>query len=136
MSQRGSKLPSQRQLRVGEELRHALATIVERGELRDPDLAGHPLTVTEVRASPDLRNATVYVVPLGGGDAGPIVAALNRAKSFLRRRVAGEVRLKFAPDLKFEADTSFDQAERIEELLKSIHDDDAAQDSPEGSHGS
>jgi len=135
MSHRGPKLPSQRQLRVGEELRHALAEVIERGELRDPDLVGHSVTVTEVRASPDLRNATVYVVPLGGGDAGPTVAALNRAKSFLRRRIAGAVRLKFAPDLKFEADTSFDEAEHIEELLKSLHRDDAPESGPEGSHG-
>jgi ribosome-binding factor A len=131
MSNRGPKLPSQRQLRVGEELRHALAEVIERGELRDPDLAGHSVTVTEVRASPDLRNATVFVVPLGGGEAGSTVAALNRAKSFLRRRVAQAVRLKFAPDLNFEEDTSFDQARRIDDLLKSIHRDDV----PDGGHG-
>lgn len=118
MSKKGAKAPSQRQLRVGEELRHALAWILERGEVRDPGLEGVMVTVTEVRVSPDLRNATAFVVPTGGGDAVPVVAALNRARSFLRRSVAHAVRLKFAPDLRFEADETFDQADRIEWLLR------------------
>jgi ribosome-binding factor A len=117
MTRRVGKAPSQRQLRVGEELRHALAWLLERGDFRDPELAGHAVTVTEVRISPDLRNATVYVTPLGGGTAGPLLTALNRARPFLRRQVAARVRLKYVPTLNFEADTSFDRAERLERLL-------------------
>ena len=125
MTKRGAKAPSQRQLRVGEELRHALAWILERGEVRDPGLDGVMVTVTEVRMSPDLRNATAYVVPTGGGDAAPVVEALNRARPFLRRTVAHAVRLKFAPELRFAADETFDQAERIDWLLRHDHDSDS-----------
>ena len=109
---------SQRQLRVGEMLRHALSAILNRGELRDPDLAGKSVTVTEVRMSPDLRNATVFVQPLGGGDVAKILAALGRAAPFLKRQVAAEVELRYAPSFSFTADTSFDHATRIEALLK------------------
>ena len=116
---RGSKPPSQRQLRVGEELRHAVAQVIERGEFRDPDLQGRAITVTEVRVSPDLRNATVFVVPLGGGDATPVLAGLKRAKAFLRHEISRLVPLRVVPDLWFQADLSFDQASRIEDLLKS-----------------
>lgn len=116
---RGHKPPSQRQLRVGEELRHIVANILERGDIRDPDLAGRAITVTEVRVSPDLKNATVFVVPLGGGDAGPIVKGLKRARAFLRHEMARQIDLRVVPDLFFEADTSFDEAGRIEALLKS-----------------
>jgi len=112
-----AKPPSQRQLRVGEEIRHVLAWMLERGEIHDPGLAGTPVTVTEVRASPDLKNATVFVTPLGGGDARPVLEALRRARPFLRRTVAGRVDLKFVPDLAFEEDTSFARADRIEALL-------------------
>ena len=111
---------SQRQLRVGEMLRHALAAILNRGALRDPDLAGKSVTVTEVRISPDLRNATVFVQPLGGGDVGKIVAALGRAAPFLKRQVAEEVELRHVPALGFTADTSFDYASRIDALLKDV----------------
>jgi ribosome-binding factor A len=104
-------------LRVGEELRHALAWILEKGEVRDPGLHGAAITVTEVRASPDLKNATVYVVPLGGGDATDAVDALNRAAPFLRHRIADKVHLKFTPKLAFQADTTFDAAQRIDDLL-------------------
>jgi ribosome-binding factor A len=131
MVKRVAKAPSQRQLRVGEELRHALAAVIERGELRDPDLAGAPLTVTEVRIGPDLRHATAFVVPLGGGDVDVKVDALNRARPFLRRKIAAAVRLKFVPDLVFEADTSFDYAKRIDELLKFGHEHGAAADDGE-----
>ncbi len=117
MKSRKGRAPSQRQLRVGEELRHQLALIVERGELRDPGLAGKSLTVTEVSVSPDLRNATAFVAPLGGGDAEEIIAPLQRAAPFLRRRLARVVRLKYAPQLTFSADTSFDNAAHIEGLL-------------------
>ncbi|MGB0681070.1 MAG: 30S ribosome-binding factor RbfA [Magnetovibrionaceae bacterium] len=116
--------PSQRQLRVGEELRHALSQAFERGELRDPRLAGVNLTVTEVSASPDLKNALVYVVPLGSGMAGhddptPVIEALEHARSFLRSYVGKAVRLRHVPNLHFAFDTSFDRAIEIDELLNS-----------------
>ena len=116
--QSSSKAPTQRQLRVGEELRHAVAHIIEHGDLRDPDLAGVSVTVTEVRVSPDLKNATAFVLPLGGVNAEPVVAALQRARSFIRRQVAGMVNLRHAPDIRFERDESFDEADRIETLLR------------------
>lgn len=109
---------TQRQLRVGEEVRHALAHLLERGELRDPELAGETVTVTEVRISPDLRKATVFVMPLGGDRVDTVVGALARARPFLRRRVAAEVNLKFVPELKFVADPSFDEAGHIDALLR------------------
>lgn len=112
------KGPSQRQLRVGEELRHVLAGMLARGEARDPDLSGVSVTVSEVRVSPDLRHATVYVLPLGGGGAENLLAGLERAAPYLRSRVARMVKLKFTPALVFKADTSFDYAGRIEDLLK------------------
>jgi ribosome-binding factor A len=117
MSREGGPV-GQRQLRVGEELRHALAWILERGEVRDPALATVAVTVTEVRISPDLRQATVFVVPLGGREEASVVAALARAKGFLRRRIAESVRLKFVPDLAFRVDRSFDQADRIARILR------------------
>ncbi len=109
---------SQRQLRVGEELRHALAWIIERGEIRDPDFAGVPITVTEVRVSPDLRQALVFVVALGGGREDALVASLDRASGFLRRRVGETVRLRYVPGLSFRIDRSFDAADRIERVLR------------------
>ena len=115
--QRKQAPPGQRQLRMGEEIRHALANVFEREEFRDPDLHGVSLTVTEVRPSADLRHARVYIVPLGGGDPAPILKGLGRVKSFLRRRIAEQVHSKFVPDLVFAADTSFDRAQHITELL-------------------
>jgi len=112
-----SKAMSQRQLRVGEELRHALAEVLSRGVLRDPDVAGASVTVTEVRVGPDLRNATAYIMPLGGADIGPVIAGLNRAAPFLRREVARRVRLRFATAFVFRADTAFETATRIDRLL-------------------
>jgi len=111
---------SQRQLRVGEMLRHALSAILNRGDLRDPELAGKSVTVSEVRMSPDLRNATAFVQPLGGGDIDKVIAALGRAAPFLKRQIASEVELRYVPSLKFEADSSFDYAERIDTLLKDV----------------
>jgi ribosome-binding factor A len=105
-------------LRVGEEIRHALAAILGRGELRDPALAGQSITVSEVRVAPDLARATVFVTPLGGGDIAGVVAALTRAAPFLRGQVAKAVRLRRAPELGFVPDTSFDYAHRIEEALR------------------
>jgi ribosome-binding factor A len=115
---KGGHGPTQRQLRVGEELRHVLAHVFEKGEVRDPGLGGMSITITEVRVGADLRSATVFAVPLGGGDADAMLAALARARTFLRRRIAQEVRLKFIPDLIFRVDPSFDEAQRIEELLR------------------
>lgn len=115
--QRSGHQRSQRQLRVGEELRHALARILARGELRDPQLVGVNLTVTEVRVSPDLKNAAAFVVPLGGGDLEQVIAALNHAASFLRGQLGHEVQMRFTPRLSFQADHSFDEAAHINEIL-------------------
>ncbi len=118
ISARRGKAPSHRQLRVGEELRHALSRILARGELRDPSLADLNLTVTEVRLSPDLKNATAFVVPLGGSGLEAAVAALNRAGGFFRSRLAQEVALRHAPRVAFAADRSFDEARRVDEILE------------------
>jgi ribosome-binding factor A len=111
--------PSQRQLRVGELIRHALAEMLTRGEIRDDVLASHVVTIPEVRMSPDLRLATAYVMPLGGKDVKPVLAALESNKKFIRGEVARAINLKFAPDLRFLADETFDEADRIERLLAS-----------------
>lgn len=104
-------------MRVGEELRHALSRILQRGELRDPALQETAVTVTEVRVSPDLKNATAYVMPLGGQHRAEVIAALTRSAGFLRGQIAREVPLRFTPGLSFALDTSFDHASRINELL-------------------
>jgi len=109
---------SQRQLRVGEAIRHAIADILAHGSARDADLEGHIITVPEVRMSPDLKLATIYVMPLGGRDTELVIAALERNKKFLRGEVARRVNLKFAPDIRFRVDERFDEAERIEKLLR------------------
>ncbi len=110
--------PSQRGLRAGELVRHAMAEILSRGEVHDPVLEGHLVTVPEVRMSPDLRMATIYVMPLGGKDAPDVLAALDRHKKYLRGEIAHRVNLKFAPDIRFLLDERFDEAERIEKLLR------------------
>lgn len=117
--------PSQRQLRVGEELRHALAAILLRGEMHDPDLAGVSITVSEVRPSPDMKHATVFVTTLNGDKMDVVLPALRRAASFLRGLVAKTVRLRHTPQLSFQADTSFDYAQKINTLL---HQDVIARD--------
>ena len=109
---------SQRQLRVGEIVRHAIADILSQGSVHDPDLEGHIITVPEVRMSPDLKLATIYVMPLGGRDTDIVIAALERNKKFLRGEMARRVNLKFAPDVRFRVDERFDEAERIEKLLR------------------
>jgi len=109
---------SQRQLRVGEVVRHAVADILSQGSVHDPDLEGHIITVPEVRMSPDLKLATIYVMPLGGRDTEIVLAALERNKKYLRGEIAHRVNLKFAPDVRFHADERFDEAERIEKLLR------------------
>jgi len=116
---------SPRQLRVGEELRHALVRVLQRGHLHDPQLQDAQVTVTEVRVSPDLRNATAYVTRFGGGDTAELVSALNHAGGYFRTELAHEVNLRMAPTIRFAADTSFAQANRIEELL---HDPRVARD--------
>jgi ribosome-binding factor A len=118
MAHRAAAEPSQRQLRVGEEIRHALSEILARETFRDPDLQDVSVTVTEARPAPDLRVATVFVTPLGGADLDRTVAALNRAAGYLRGRLGRMVRLKFLPTLRFEADRSFDAATRIDALLR------------------
>jgi ribosome-binding factor A len=109
---------SQRQLRVGELIRHALAEMLTRGEIHDPTIEAHLITIPEVRMTPDLRLATVYVMPLGGREVQEVVAALDRNKRYLRGEIARRVNLKFAPEIRFRADERFDEAERIEKLLR------------------
>lgn len=117
MPRNAKHAPGQRPLRVGEELRHALARILERGELRDPDLANATVTVTEVRVSPDLKSATAYIMPLGGTREAETLAALRRSAPFLRRMLAREVRLRYAPNIVFALDTAFAHASRISAVL-------------------
>ena len=109
--------PSQRQLRVAEEIRHALSAVFTRAEFRDPDLHGVHVTVTEVRASPDLKHMTAFVAALGRDLTAAELTALKRVSPFLRREVAHAVRLKFAPDLHFQPDTALGYAQRINEVL-------------------
>jgi ribosome-binding factor A len=110
--------PSQRGLRVGELIRHAMSDLLTRGEVHDPVLEGHLITVPEVRMTADLRLATIYVMPLGGRDIEQVIEALDRNKRFLRGEIARRVNLKFAPEIRFRADERFDEAERIEKLLR------------------
>lgn len=113
------KGPSQRQLRVGELVRHELARMLTRGEIHDDALAAFVVTIPEVRMSPDLKLATAYVMPLGGQHVEAVIEALNRHKKFIRGEVAQAVNLKFAPDIRFMTDESFAETERIERLLAS-----------------
>jgi ribosome-binding factor A len=117
-NQHGRAEPSQRQLRVGELVRHAVADMLARGEVHDPVLENHLVTVPEVRMSGDLRLATIYVMPLGGRDRQEVLDALERNKRYLRGEIARHVNLKFAPDIRFHIDERFDEAERIEKLLR------------------
>jgi ribosome-binding factor A len=106
-------------LRVGEVVRHALADMLSRGEVNDPVLAGHVITVPEVRMAPDLRHATAYVMPLGGKDVQAVVKALEHNRKSLRMELARRIDMKFVPELHFRADERFDEAERIDRLLRS-----------------
>jgi ribosome-binding factor A len=115
----GAQGGSQRQLRVGELIRHAMAEMLTRGDVHDPVLESHMITIPEVAVTPDLRLATIYVMPLGGKDTKPVIEALERNKKFLRGEIAHRVNLKFAPDIRFRIDESFDEAERIDKLLRS-----------------
>jgi len=112
------KAPSQRQLRAGELIRHALAEILARGEVHDPVIETHTITVPEVRVTPDLRLATIYVMPLGGRDESEVLEALERNKRFLRGELAHRINMKFAPEIRFRIDERFDEAERIDKLLR------------------
>lgn len=114
-----AKGPSQRMLRVGELIRHKLAEMLSRGEIHDDVLASHVITIPEVRLSPDLKLATVYVMPLGGNDVRPVVEALTRNKKFIRAEVAHTLNLRYAPDLRFREDETFEEATRIDRLLDS-----------------
>ena len=115
----GSAPPSQRQLRVGELVRHKLAEMLARGEIHDDVIASHVITVPEVRLSPDLKLATAYIVPLGGDDTELVIEALTRNKGFIRSELAKAVNLKFAPDIRFRRDETFEEARRIDALLAS-----------------
>lgn len=106
-------------LRVGEMVRHKLAEMLVRGDIHDDVLASHTVTIPEVRMSPDLKLATVYVMPLGGQDVEPVLKALDRNKRYIRAEVAHSVELKYAPDLRFRFDETFDEVNRIEQLLHS-----------------
>jgi ribosome-binding factor A len=112
------KAPTQRQLRVAEEIRHVLAGVFARGEIRDPDLADVLITVTEVRIGPDLKHATAFVTRLGRSDIGEKLPALRRAAPFLRAQLARALRLRYAPEVHFQADTSIDNAMHIDSLLR------------------
>ena len=129
-SHRPERGSSQRQLRVGEMLRHALSEILTRGDVRDPELEGVSVTITQVKPSPDMRHATVFCEPLGGKNVGPVIAALNKHRGFIRGEMGKTITMKVTPDLRFIEDTSFAEAEKIETILKSdrvardLHDED------------
>ena len=111
--------PSQRMLRVGELIRHAMSDLLSRGEINDPVLETHVVTIPGVRMSPDLKLATIFVMPLGGQDVKPVITALDRHKKFLRGEIARRINLKFAPDIRFRMDESFDAVAKIDALLNS-----------------
>ena len=117
-SEKDNRGPSQRQLRVGEEIRHLLAELLERGDMRDPELRDARITVTSVDVSPDLRNATAFIMPLGGQDKERLLAAMKRAAPWFRARVGEKAGLRSAPEIRFQLDTTFDEADRIGTLLR------------------
>lgn len=118
IGQRSGRERSQRQLRVGELLRHALVDILIRDELRDPDLSGVSITISEVRVSPDFKNATAFIMPLGGKEVEKTLAALERAAPFLRRQIGASATMRYMPALSFVVDEAFDEGEKIEMLLR------------------
>jgi len=134
-------IPSHRQLRVGETLRHTLSEILSRDEIRDPDLTGISVTITQVKPSPDMRHAMVFCEPLGGRNAGKVIEALNRHRGYIRGLMGRLITLKFTPDLRFVEDTSFAEAEKIETILKSprvqrdLKAEEKARDSEEDGDG-
>jgi ribosome-binding factor A len=118
-SKSSAKGPSQRMLRVGELIRHRVAELLVRGDIHDDVIASHTITIPEVRISPDLKLATVYVMPLGGKDVKPVIEALTRNKKFIRAEVAHVLNLRYAPDIRFREDETFEEATRIDRLLDS-----------------
>jgi ribosome-binding factor A len=112
------KAPSQRMLRMGELVRHALAEIFSRGDVHDPVLETHVITIPEVAMTPDLRHATAYIMPLGGKDERAVLEALNRHKKYMRGVIAKKLQAKFTPDLHFRIDERFERAEKIDKLLR------------------
>lgn len=125
-----SRAPSQRMLRVGEQIRHVLADLLARGDIHDDIIASHTITVTQVRMSPDLRLATAFVMPLGGEDTLAVLAALDRSRRFVRGQIAQRLELQFSPEIRFREDDTFEEAMRIERLLAS---DKVRQDTKKGS---
>lgn len=117
-SKPSAKAPTQRQLRVSEEIRHVLSTLFFRGEFRDPDLTDAKITVTEVRISPDLKNATAFVARLGRTDIDALLPALKRAAPYFRVQLAHEMRLRVAPQVSFQPDTTLDYAMHVDSLLR------------------
>ncbi len=120
-SAQAGKGPSQRMLRIGELIRHKIAEMLSRSEIHDDVLASHVITIPEVRLSPDLKLATVYVMPLGGNDLKPVIGALTRNRKYIRAQVAHTLNLRYAPDLRFLEDKTFEEATRIDRLLDSPH---------------
>lgn len=116
--------PTQRQLRVGEEVRHTLSAIFNRSDLHDPDLDGVSITVSEVRMGPNLKSALVFIMPLAGTNRDTVLAALTRATPWLRSQIGRSVHLRFTPTLKFEIDTRFDHADHMDRLIRSLTSDD------------
>ena len=121
MSNRGPREPSQRQLRVGEQLKHIIAEVLQRGDIHDPavEAAGH-ISVTEVRPSPDLRNATAYVISLGGANMDKIIPALNNSSRVFQKEIGKQSSMKFTPRVKFKEDYAFEEGQKIESLLRDI----------------
>jgi ribosome-binding factor A len=116
-----AKGPSQRMLRIGELVRHKIAEMLVRGDIHDDVIASHSITIPEVRISPDMKMATVYVMPLGGKSMKPVIEALTRNKKYIRAQVAQTIDLRYAPDLRFLEDKTFEEATRIDRLLDSPH---------------
>ena len=120
-SANSAKGPSQRMLRIGELIRHKISELLARGDIHDDVITGHSITIPEVRIAPDLKLATVYVMPLGGSNMKPVIEALTRNKKYIRTEVAHTLNLRYAPDLRFLEDKTFEEATRIDRLLDSPH---------------
>ena len=116
-----AKAPTQRMLRIGELIRHRIAQLLVRGDIHDDVIASHSITIPEVRISHDMKLATIYVMPLGGDDMKPVIDALERNKKYIRAQVAQTLNLRYAPDLRFREDQTFEEATRIDRLLDSAH---------------
>lgn len=121
MSKQQSKEPSQRQLRVGEQIRHILAETMQRGHFNEPVLIDAHLSISEVKLSPDLKHATAYVMALGGVNMDEILPALNKDRNVFKKEIARNAGLRFTPTIRFVADNSFNEAEKIENILREIH---------------